>query len=63
MTFPPDDRHKTEECLWCGASEATGAVLRPRPRCFGGNGRHECTDAQQCNRNIRSQLIKRGVRP
>lgn len=49
------DRLKTEECLWCGASEAHGAQLVRRP-----TGKHECVDREACQRRIDGRIV-RGV--
>lgn len=53
-------RSKTEECLWCGRSEADGAELTSY--LFGGRlPRHACTDKDACTERIRMRVA--GLRP
>lgn len=51
------ERNKTESCLWCGKSEALGAVLKEKPNCFGGRSRWVCVDSKACEAWIKRQIL------
>lgn len=58
-----DDRNKTEECLWCGTSEARGAVLQPKCNAFGGRSRWVCVDKAACEKRIKSRILMGATDP
>lgn len=53
-------RAKTEECLWCGASEAHGVELRGRVR-VGNHEKFECVDADACKQRVERRIALAGV--
>lgn len=46
------NRAKTEACLWCGLSEASGAQLVERR-----TGKWECTDGAACQARIDGRIV------
>lgn len=48
---------KTNECLWCGLSEAMGAKLAARCASFGGRARFTCIDTKACDERICRRIL------
>lgn len=53
-----EQRSKTEECLFCGHSEAHGAELKPTAS----ERRWCCVDDAACSRRCKNNVLRGGLR-